>query len=162
VASNRQPATGNKGNGANPQAGFKGLLAWQAADELASGVYEALRRVSTDRWLMNQALPAAISVPANIAEGHGRDGPGDYLRFLDNARGSLSELEYYPHFLERHSLLPPDRLADLSERRVKVGKLLFGLWSATKAKSRADWDHTGIIRDGRGPYWDANEVEDEG
>jgi four helix bundle protein len=75
--------------------GFKDIKAWQKADDLAVKVYEATDNFPKDQLytLTNQMQRAAISVPANIAEGSGRSTIADYLRFLYIARGSLFELE---------------------------------------------------------------------
>jgi four helix bundle protein len=161
VGGNRQQATGDNGSDGNSYAGFKRLLAWQAADELASQVFRTIGKLSADRGLLNQATRAAISVPANIAEGHDRGTLGDYLRFLDIARGSLAELEYYLHFFGKEGLLTPEQLQELTALRAKTGRLLYGLWSATKSKTRADWDHSGAIHEVSLPYSTDIEVDDE-
>ena len=135
-------------------AGFHDLVAWQLADELASLVYRAFAKLPPNhRWLADQTMRAAISVPANIAKGHGRGSLGELLRFIDIARGSLSELEYYIHFLAKESLLPSEEVAVLQSKRTEVGRVPFGLWRSLKATSKDNWDHTGRIRE-EGPIYE--------
>jgi four helix bundle protein len=144
---NQEQGTGNK---VEPRSqGFRSLLAWQKADELAAASYRSLSKMARqDRWLALQAMRAAVSVPANIAEGYGRGALGDYLRFIDIARGSLAELEYYIHFLAQQALLGSDELQALDKLQQEADKLLHGLWRSLKEKARnGGWDHTGLIRD---------------
>jgi four helix bundle protein len=137
--------------------GFKKLLAWQRADELAALVYRMSRDVAkTDRWLASQLARSAISVPANIAEGYGRGSLGDYLRFLDIARGSLAELEYHLHFVTREGLIQGTTGERSQSLHSETARLLTGLWQSLKAKNVSTWDHSGgsgRIGDERGVYW---------
>ena len=88
-------------------------------------------------------MRCAISVPANIAEGHGRGSKAELLRFLDIARGSLSELEYYIYFLRSENLIPSETLGALDAARLEAGKVIFGVWRSLKAMPKSDWDHEG-------------------
>jgi hypothetical protein len=73
---------------------------------------------------------------------------GDYLRFLDIARGSLAELEYYIHFFERETLLPSADITRLRDLQSATGRILHGLWRSLKQKARdGTWDHAGLVRD---------------
>jgi four helix bundle protein len=74
---------------------FRDLIAWQKAMELARQVYrETANMPDSERFgLTIQMRRAAVSVPSNIAEGHGRESRTDYIRFLKMARGSLMELQ---------------------------------------------------------------------
>lgn len=76
---------------------FKEVVAWQKAHEFVVMVYEMTRQYpSAERFsLCSQFQRAAISIPANIAEGYRRDGINDKLRFLNIAQGSLEECRYY-------------------------------------------------------------------
>lgn len=71
------------------------LKVWQRARALVKTVYvlsNALPR--EERYdLASQIRRAAVSIPANIAEGHSRHGTKDYISFLSIAIGSSSELE---------------------------------------------------------------------
>ena len=74
---------------------LRDLIAWQKAMALAKEVYRATTRMpdSEKFGLTSQMRRAAVSIPSNIAEGHGRQSRTDYIRFLRTARGSLMELQ---------------------------------------------------------------------
>jgi four helix bundle protein len=74
---------------------FRDLIAWQRAMQLAKEVYKATSLIpDSERFgLTSQMRRAAVSIPSNIAEGHGRQSLQDYIRFLKTARGSLMELQ---------------------------------------------------------------------
>jgi four helix bundle protein len=78
---------------------YEQLTVWQKAMDLAVEAYELSRRLPADErfGLIAQVRRAAASVPANIAEGHGRAHRGDYAHHLSIARGSVKEVEV--HFL---------------------------------------------------------------
>lgn len=71
------------------------LQVWRKASDLARTVYALTRGFPPDEryGLTAQMRRAAVSVPANIAEGSGRWGPAELQRYLSIARGSLAELE---------------------------------------------------------------------
>jgi four helix bundle protein len=141
-----EQGTGNKDPN---RPGFMSLKAWQKSDDLASAVFRSVSKLPIQyQWLGNQMSRAAVSVPANIAEGYGRGSLGDYLRFLDIAKGSLSELENYIHFLSKESLLSLDQVQVLEVMRADTGRLLNGLWLALKHRASSTWDHEGrMIRE---------------
>jgi four helix bundle protein len=76
---------------------FRKLKVWERAHQLALEAYRATGNFpDSERYgLTSQLRRAASSVPANIAEGCGRDGSADFARFLHIAMGSASELEYH-------------------------------------------------------------------
>ena len=69
--------------------------------------------------LASQIRRAAVSIPANVAEGHGRDHLGEYLHHLSVANGSLMELETHLLLCARLSYIPPNDVESLLEKRVK-------------------------------------------
>jgi len=143
----------------NVEQGFRRLKAWQRADELACAVFQALSLVpARHRWLAEQIGKAAVSVPANIAEGYGRGALKDYLRFLDIARGSLSEVEYYLHFLRKNDIIDGGRLTPVDMLRAETGSLLFGLTQSLRDKLRegGPWQR-GLIREDAEEYLLATE-----
>ena len=71
------------------------LIVWQRALELCTAIYATTAKFpSEERFaLVSQMRRAAVSIPSNIAEGHGRLTTSEYRHFLGIARGSLKELE---------------------------------------------------------------------
>jgi len=80
---------------------------------------------------------AAVSVPSNIAEGHGRDHLGDYLRLLSFANGSLMELETQVLIAAQLGYAKKSDGEDMLKRTDEVGKMLSGLTSALNRRRAA-------------------------
>ena len=74
--------------------------------------------------LLPQVRRAALSVPANIAEGRGREHTGDFLTFLSSSRGSLQELETYLIFANQRHYLTDTQLEAPMELVDHVGRKL--------------------------------------
>ena len=77
--------------------------------------------------LTSQLRRAAISVPANIAEGHGRGATKAYLNHLSIANGSLKELETHLLLAERLGYVSSAALEPVFTRSTEVGRMLTGL-----------------------------------
>jgi four helix bundle protein len=108
---------------------YRDFLAWQKAIEFAVALYE-----STKSWpkeeqfgLINQVRRAAFSVPANIAEGQGRFGPNEWLRFLSIAHGSLCEVETHLFIAKRVGYLSEEQLTAFLRKADEIGRLVRGL-----------------------------------
>lgn len=76
---------------------FKDIMAWQKAHVFVLDVYRMTTKYPThERFgLCSQFQRAAVSIPANIAEGYKRISKADKLRFFNIAQGSLEECRYY-------------------------------------------------------------------
>ncbi|MDI6768966.1 MAG: four helix bundle protein [Anaerolineales bacterium] len=77
--------------------GFRKLLVWQRAHQLVLSIYKLTETFPKSELfgLTSQMRRAAVSVPANIAEGYAAGGKGQFARYLNIAQGSLAEVEYY-------------------------------------------------------------------
>ena len=111
------------------------LLVWRQAKHLAVCVYKASEQwPSTSRFgLTDQARRAALSVPANIAEGAGRYGTREFKRYMDIALGSLGEL--HSHLSVAHELeyLTDEEWKAIEEQHTSVSKLA---WLLAKSLRR--------------------------
>ena len=109
------------------------LEAWKFAMQLVKAVYQMTSDFPAEEryGLAQQMRRAAVSIPSNIAEGAGRNGPKEYLHFIGIARGSLAEMETQMQLAVMLGFTTADHAAfDLADR---AGKLLTGLhkkWSA--------------------------------
>ena len=94
--------------------------------DLAVSTYELTRSWPKEELygLTGQARRAASSIPANIAEGFGRESRASYQHFLKIAQGSLKELETHLQIAQRIDLAPANSIAPLMSSSESVGKLL--------------------------------------
>jgi four helix bundle protein len=115
---------------------YEKLHAWQAAHRLALEIYRITEEwPRTERYeLTSQVRRAALSIPANIAEGSGRWGSREFRRYLNIALGSLLELSYYLLFAHDRGLLGTTAWTEIEELRNRVGQLT---WRLLQAVARA-------------------------
>ena len=121
---------------------YRDLKVWQKAMDLVVASYALTKRLPhTELYgLVSQIQRAAVSIPANIAEGHGREHLGDYLHHLSMANGSLMELETHLLVAVRLNYLNNEELDEMSGQTQEVGRMLAGLIRSLK-KSRPDPSH---------------------
>jgi len=86
-----------RNGGAEKARSFQDLLVWRKAHSLVKAIYRLTQRfpVGERFGLAMQMRRAAVSVPANIAEGFKKRGVKDRLNIFNIAQGSLEELRYY-------------------------------------------------------------------
>ena len=80
-----------------PAKSFRNLIVWQRAHEFVLKTYDLTKKFPKDEQycLIPQMRRAAISIPANIAEGFRKRGVSDKNRFFNISQGSLEECRYY-------------------------------------------------------------------
>lgn len=114
---------------------YKELIVWQRSMQLVSEVYKIAKQLPKFEVyiLASQMIRAAISIPANIAEGWARNYRGDFLRFLSIAYASALELE-------THLLICQKEYSDLNYEQAfvllsEVEKMLSSLIIKLKSHS---------------------------
>ena len=108
---------------------YKDLKVWQKSMEIARNSYEITKAFPKEELfgMTSQIRRAAASIPANIAEGYGRDKRGEYIQFLRIAQGSLKELETHLILAEQVKLTAPDSTAAIQSQCDEVGRMLRSL-----------------------------------
>jgi four helix bundle protein len=108
-----------------PARNFKELIVWQKAHQLVLEIYRFTHNFPVDErfGLTSQVRRAAISVPANIAEGFPKRSAGDKTRFFNIAQGSLEEVHYYLILAKDLGYGDSEKLLGLYN---EVGRLLNG------------------------------------
>ena len=91
--------------------------------------------------LSDQMRRAVVSIPSNIAEGHGRNSTRDFIRFLSIARGSQTELETQLQICERLKYISKEQLEFSLTLCDEVNKMLNVLISKLKNKLTLSPDH---------------------
>ncbi len=113
---------------------FTDLEVWKEAHRLVLRVYEITKKFPDDEkfGLISQMRRAAVSIPANLAEGFKRRGLQDKIRSYNIAEGSLEELKYF--FMLSKDLHYITTNSEELTRADTVGKLLYGLIASTERR----------------------------
>lgn len=105
---------------------FRKLSVWHKAHQTVLAIYASTQHFPNDEryGLTSQIRRAAVSIPANIAEGCGKNTDAELARYMQISMGSASELEY--HLLLAHDLqyLAVEQYDALNERVIEVKRML--------------------------------------
>lgn len=110
---------------------FENLIAWQKAQDLAVSVYENFA-LKHDYSFQDQIRRAAVSVSNNIAEGCDRHSDVEFIRFLNIARSSNSEVRSMLYLAVRLQYIDEEKQQQLIEQNHEVSRLILGLIKSLK------------------------------
>jgi four helix bundle protein len=115
---------------------YRELEVWRVAIDLVEQCYRVTRPFTKDEHfgLTSQIRRAAVSIPANIAEGYGRLHPKEYLNHLSIARGSLKELETHLVITQRVGLLDSPTAEPLFTLADRIGQMLTKLIQSLQSR----------------------------
>jgi four helix bundle protein len=113
------------------------LLVWKAGIDLALACYAATKAFPNAETFgfTSQIRRAATSIPANIAEGYGREHRGSFVQFLRIAQGSLKELETHLILCERLGYLGAKDAVALLGQTDELGRMLHAMIRSLQRKS---------------------------
>lgn len=115
---------------------YRDLTVWRKALDLVVLCYQITENFPKDEiyGLTSQLKRSVVSIPANIAEGHGREGLGEYIHFLGIAQGSLRETETHLLIASRLSFVNGNSLNQALNLSEEVSKMLGSLIRTLKNK----------------------------
>jgi four helix bundle protein len=116
------------------------LKVWQEAMAVAELVYRLTTRFPKDEvyGMTSQIRRAAVSIAANIAEGHGRENSGSFVQFLRMSQGSLKELETHLVLAQRVNLASDKDVEPLMKRCDELGRMLRSLIRSIQRRQSND------------------------
>ncbi len=105
---------------------YQDLVVWQKSMELVKQTYALIKNLPAEEKyaLCDQIRRSAVSIPANIAEGYGRDTTKDYVHFLNIARGSKNELETHLQICVMLQYLSKEDVDSLMNLSDEIGRML--------------------------------------
>jgi len=109
-----------------PILSYRDLVVWQVSMDLVVETYRIAKELPMEERfaLASQLRRSAVSIPANIAEGHGRATRGEYLQHLSVAAGSLRELQTHLEILLRLGYTNADNLITAARLADRTGVML--------------------------------------
>lgn len=105
---------------------YEDLEVWKLSHHLVLDIYKLSEQFPKEEnfIIKSQILRAAISIPANIAEGIGRSTRKEYIHFLVISRGSLNEVNYFLLLIKDLGYLPLERYLTLKEDITHITMML--------------------------------------
>lgn len=107
---------------------YRRLPVWRKAHATALNIYELTQRMPSkgNAGLLDQIRRAALSIPANIAEGSSRPTDKDFAKFLSIALASTTEVEYHLEFAAGASIIPHSEFKLRQQDLIEIRMMLTG------------------------------------
>src|SRR5438105_12747151 len=123
-----------------PLQSYRELQVWQKSMDLVVECYSAAQRFprSEAYGLVTQLQRAAVSIPANIAEGQGRNHTREFINHLSIAYGSLMEVETHLQIAARLNYIDEQDLDKVLLQTNEIGRMLNGLMQSLNRKLTTD------------------------
>ena len=108
---------------------YRDLIVWQKAMDLVTLIYQTVRDFPPceQYGLTSQICRAAVSIPSNIAEGHGRQSLNELKHFLSIARGSLVESQTQIEIAYRLGYISKEQIEAVWSLQDEIGKMLWAM-----------------------------------
>jgi four helix bundle protein len=108
---------------------FEEIIAWQKAYDVTMQIYAATSdgRFAKDFGLRDQIRRAAVSVMANIAEGHGRRTNAEFANFLNLARASAAEVQSHLYVAKGLNYIGTDEFDKIYGELTAVSRMTLSL-----------------------------------
>ena len=119
---------------------YRDLMVWQKAMDLALECYRITKEFPKNEiyGMSSQIQRAAVSIPANIAEGRARQHAKEFIQHLSIAYGSLAELETHVLLAERLKYIQKDHLDRIISKTAEIGRMINGLQRSLKRNLTPD------------------------
>ena len=107
---------------------FEEIECWKKARELTGRIYEVSGKgnFAKDFGLKDQIRRAAVSIMSNIAEGHDRNGRGEFVQFLANAKGSAAEVRCQLYVALDQRYINDEDFQSLTDLAIEISRMLAG------------------------------------
>src|SRR5687768_474751 len=114
---------------------FRDLLVWQKSHSLTLAVYKVSAQFPKSELygLTSQMRRASASIPANIAEGCGKESDADFCRYIQIAMGSASEVDYHLILARDLGFLTESDYQQLNDQTQEIKRMLIGFIKKLKA-----------------------------
>ena len=108
---------------------YKDLEVWQKAMDMVTMCYQTTKDFPKNEvyGLSSQLQRAAVSIPANIAEGRERKYSKEFVQHLSIAYSSLAELETHIQIAQRLNYINSTKTKQLLEKTAEIGRMINGL-----------------------------------
>ncbi len=113
---------------------FEDLDAWRESMKLVKDVYALTKKFPQEErfGLTSQVQRAVVSIPSNIAEGHGRYSKSEFANFVSISHGSLNEVRTQIRIAQMLGYISDNEANDIIAKCTTIGKILGGLMKSLK------------------------------